>query len=242
MIDVAQSAPKNRRQEVVELLQAMTEDGLVSWNADGALMDPLRKTTLVNTNIFNIINNLYTLNSPATAQHISKYEPTGLTFVEKIMEMAQQNGKIPPAVRDAIRKAGNTRWTERKSNGRVYNLVRMFAIFMQYLPGMYMIFGTLHTFLPIILAMKPMSWSWFAYLYDWMSVVGKGNVITAYMVNALRPLADAISEYLPALAGPAQGVVVRYGESIPETIVQTGVQFAMYLATAIMAWAWSTTR
>ncbi|ELT90226.1 hypothetical protein CAPTEDRAFT_202000 [Capitella teleta] len=238
---VASAAPPTRRAECASLLHALWDGALIEWDSNGAIRDSRNKVTMPNTNIFNIINNLYTLGSAATTAHLSRYEPTGLTFfVDRIMKLAQENGDIPVEVLEAVKKAGTGagRWTQRQCNGRSYNLVRMFSTFLSCLPMLGLAFGTIQHFLPIMLALNPMSWSWFAYLYDWMASVGVGNQATAYMVNTLHPIVEAASEYLPpGLTGPMEGAVVAYGHQIPVTVFNTGMSAIVGLASVIMGWA-----
>ena len=242
---VASAVPKNRQRECADLLNAMTDNGLISWDAKGVLRDPRRHVYMPNTNIFNIVHNLYTLGSPATTEHISRYEPTGLTFfVDRIMALAEEEGKIPQEALRAVKKArrGNTRWTERECNGRRYNLVTMFSYFVQYLPAISAVAGGIHTFLPIILTISPIDWAWFAWLMDWMASLGTGDAVTAWIIRTFGPYVEWTISRLPnGLQGPAtgaaQGALAYYQRSIPGAAYALGVTFFMTLAGAIATFA-----
>ncbi|ELT89081.1 hypothetical protein CAPTEDRAFT_186256 [Capitella teleta] len=221
-------APRARpsKVEARRLLEALTDNVLVSWNEKGALVDPRNKTTLQNTNVYNIIRNLYSINSPATAAHISRYEPTGLTFfVDRIMKLTADNGDIPKEVVDSIRNTGRIatgRWTERECNGRRYNLLKMFSTLTSFVPKLLAVFKSVEIFIAIMLTLGPISWSWFCYGYDWLASIGVTNRLTAYGLNTVRPLLEKIDGALPdEVVGAAQGAIVAYGDQIPMTVLQT---------------------
>ncbi|ELT93215.1 hypothetical protein CAPTEDRAFT_207588 [Capitella teleta] len=241
-LTVSKAAPPKRQVEARRLLEALTDNVLVSWNEKGALVDPRNKTTLQNTNVYNIIRNLYSINSPATAAHISRYEPTGLTFfVDRIMKLTADNGDIPKEVVDSIRNTGRIatgRWTERECNGRRYNLLKMFSTLTSFVPKLLAVFKSVEIFIAIMLTLGPISWSWFCYGYDWLASIGVTNRLTAYGLNTVRPLLEKIDGALPdEVVGAAQGAIVAYGDQIPMTVLQTVMAMTASAATAIFTWA-----
>ncbi|ELU01190.1 hypothetical protein CAPTEDRAFT_189819 [Capitella teleta] len=246
-LTVSKAAPPNRQVEARRLLEALTDNVLVSWNEKGALVDPRNKTTLQNTNVYNIIRNLYSINSPATAAHISRYKPTGLTFfVDRIMKLTADNGDIPKEVVDSIRNTGRIatgRWTERECNGRRYNLLKMFSTLTSFVPKLLTVFKSVEIFIAIMLTLGPISWSWFCYGYDWLASIGVTNRLTAYGLNTVRPLLEKIDGALPVeVVSAAQGAIVAYRDQIPMTVLQTVMAMTASAATAIFTWAMYTLR
>jgi hypothetical protein len=238
---VAAVVPIPYQYECRQLLDALWDSQLVEWKADGTLYDPERRTILKGSNIYNICQQLYTPDSPATQNYISRYEPTALSwFVDRIMKLAQENDNLPVRVVEEIKNArlGSRRYTVRTCYGRGYNLVSMFYTFAKFIPRFLSLFPSLQLFLPVFLILNPVSWSSFVYLYNWLTVVKRGDRITAHVLDKTQPVVQAISSLISnetahEFETGLQEATLAYGHLIPQYVFLSALHLAGSIATGI---------
>lgn len=194
---VVSSAPVQWRKEARQMLTTLKDNNILVWDSKGRLRDPMNKTTIVNSNIYNIIKNLFDENSAYNQDHLSKYEPTGLIeVVNKYLSI--DDGQVPDADRQQMyQNRANGRWSMRNCNARTYNLVTMFKTLARYLPYIIMLCGGMKGFVQLMLSCSNMTFSWFAYLYDWLTVMGVGNKETKAVIDLLEPVLNASRKFLP---------------------------------------------
>jgi hypothetical protein len=93
---LAAGVPLAQRNSVIELLNGMRAERLISWNEAGQLINGENGHVIINSNLYNIISNLFNpANSQVSAGRNFHYVPTGADeFVEKMMEYRRRNGQI----------------------------------------------------------------------------------------------------------------------------------------------------
>jgi hypothetical protein len=198
-------------------LDFLVDADAVEWDAKGQLRDPARGLTFEGSNVYNLVNILYTVTTKDTAKHLSTYVPTAFNiFINKVMEVASKKGTVPTEVLNALTRTGKAQgsWSERVCNGRKYNLVRMLSVISQYLPFLQNM--TLYVFIPAVLALGNVKWSWFCNLYDWLTAFGQGNPATNSLLQLTSEVVDAVMEKIPdSVKTAAEQTVYYMGDSIP---------------------------
>ena len=247
---LAGAVPGPQRGEVTDLLKGMRAAGLMSWTDSAQMVDGATGETLTNTNLYNILNNMF---SPQSRGHPTHYVPTGLDqFVEKTMELQRQRGQVSTEVVRAVEAAaatnGQRRWTQRQDrDGTWVSLTRLWNLFRSVFPLARMGIPSVIVFIQAMQSMNLVDFSWHAWLGRMQVALGVGGQ------NSLAVAAETWAEPILTLMdnmtggvmrGPVQNLITHNSQHIGTTIgaavgstIGSALTNMCLLAGAIGAWA-----
>jgi hypothetical protein len=245
---LAAGVPLAQRSSVIDLLNGMRAENLISWNDTGQLIDGENDHTIINSNLYNIISNLFNpANSGVSAGHSFHYVPTGADeFVEKMMEYRRRNGQIAAEIVQAVQQQsgeGRMRWTARRlRNGTWTSLIRMWNLYRQWMPLASLGLGTLSSFIAVMQRLGQVDFEWHSWYTGIQYVTGTGNhnAVTVASESMFAPILNWLDRNLGyRLRAPLQTLIENNSQYIGGAIVATAVGTMAKIAGVIGAWALS---
>ena len=207
VVQAMSSATPMQREEAKRALEDMQSFGILQWDEQGTIMQPQTNPSepshaITGSNIFNLVNNVFSPNKGSTRSYLSHFKPIGEEFfVQAVMKaMSMRKDKLQPGISSLNNMIGVATGKDnhimRSVEGQKWNLIEMARYFQPIGAFLGMTFPIWTSFL---IHASDLTVSQFGRIMQYLAPL-RENTRAEYVTGQMLETAGAVLDTLPTSA------------------------------------------